>query len=337
MGRFTKTVLFLKQLSKTQSFHDALKSSLLAIILYSVIYVFGVISDNFLSLLFQIGLWYALIEIILSIIRSIMLTAYRVKYNYEYNHYDNYTAAIIHILTAAKLFVLFAVFLSIFNIKITQFLTSISIVAVALVLIFKEHITNLVNGVAILFSQAFQIDDFVQIGDMRGKIKDINLQYVVIKNDKGQATHIPNAIIFTKDVINISQSEDKFIQTKLVLQTKIPFSEFKEEVEKLLPLKLIAQNIETKSTTINIESIDKDNYTVGVHISVNTFTLSKERKIKAIVNQVGLESLQVIMAKQSVPVVEVSDKVLNADIVVSPQISQTSLDSNSSLTPNGKP
>jgi small-conductance mechanosensitive channel len=289
MGRFTKTILFIKQILKTQSFHDAIKSSLLALILYFVIYVFHYAFDNVLSLILQIGLWYALIEIVASIIRSIMLTAYRIKYNYEHTHYDNYTAAIIHILMAAKLFVLFAIILSVFNIRIVDFLTSISIVAVALVLIFKEHITNFVNGVAVLFSQSFQIDDYVQIGDVRGKIKDINLQYVVLKNDKGQVTHIPNAIIFTKEVTNISQSEEKFVLLKLQISSKISYVDLKAHLEKVLPAKFSELSIEYKQLQFSIDSVDKETYTLSSYIQVTTFTLSKERKIKSTINQAIVE------------------------------------------------
>lgn len=93
-----------------------------------------------------------------------------------------------------------------FGIRPLEFLTSITIVAAAIALLTKEYITNIVNGLIMMFSDQLDIGDKIQIGRHTGFIRDITLINLVLKNDSGEIILIPNTMALTSDVVNYSKN-----------------------------------------------------------------------------------------------------------------------------------
>lgn len=93
-----------------------------------------------------------------------------------------------------------------FGIRPLEFLTSITIVAAAIALLTKDYITNIVNGLIMMFSDQLEIGDKVQIGRHTGFIRDITLINLVLKNDSGELILIPNNMALTTDVVNFSKN-----------------------------------------------------------------------------------------------------------------------------------
>ena len=93
-----------------------------------------------------------------------------------------------------------------FGIKPLEFLTSITIVAAAIALLTKDYITNIVNGLIMMFSDQLEIGDKIQIGRHTGFIRDITLINLVLKNDAGEIILIPNSMALNTDVVNFSKN-----------------------------------------------------------------------------------------------------------------------------------
>ncbi len=93
-----------------------------------------------------------------------------------------------------------------FGIRPLEFLTSITIVAAAIALLTKDYITNIVNGLIMMFSDQLEIGDKIQIGRHVGFIRDITLINLVLKNDSGEIILIPNLMALSTDVVNFSKN-----------------------------------------------------------------------------------------------------------------------------------
>ncbi|GAA0878514.1 hypothetical protein GCM10009119_14820 [Algoriphagus jejuensis] len=93
-----------------------------------------------------------------------------------------------------------------FGIRPLEFLTSITIVAAAIALLTKDYITNIVNGLIMMFSDQLEIGDKIQVGRHTGFIRDITLINLVLKNDSGEIILIPNNMALTTDVVNFSKN-----------------------------------------------------------------------------------------------------------------------------------
>ena len=106
-----------------------------------------------------------------------------------------------------------------FNIKPLEFLTSITIVAAAIALLTKDYITNIVNGLIIMFSEQLEIGDKITVGKNTGFIRDITLVNLVLKGETGEIILVPNNMIFSSDVVNYSKNDSH----QVIIDSEIPF------------------------------------------------------------------------------------------------------------------
>ncbi len=98
-------------------------------------------------------------------------------------------------------FVLIGIMLSL-AINPADFLTSITLVAMAIALLFKDYITNMISGLIIMFSDQFTIGDHIKIGEDQGKIIDITLSNIIIRDEDEDVVLIPNNAAFTLNIVN---------------------------------------------------------------------------------------------------------------------------------------
>ncbi len=106
-----------------------------------------------------------------------------------------------------------------FNIKPLEFLTSITIVAAAIALLTKDYITNIVNGLIIMFSEQLEIGDKITVGKTTGFIRDMTLVNLVMKGETGEIILVPNNLIFSSEIINYSKNDSH----QVIMDSEIPF------------------------------------------------------------------------------------------------------------------
>lgn len=97
-----------------------------------------------------------------------------------------------------------AVFIA-FNIEVAKVLTSLSIVAAAIAITFKDYISNFINGLLMMFTDDISLGDYVEIGKNRGEIIDITLINVHLQSDDHDLIYIPNTTVMNSDVINYTK------------------------------------------------------------------------------------------------------------------------------------
>lgn len=123
-----------------------------------------------------------------------------------------------------------------FGIRPLEFLTSITIVAAAIALLTKDYITNIVNGLIMMFSDQLEIGDKVQIGRHTGFIRDITLINLVLKNDAGEIILIPNTMALTTDVVNYSKNNlhQLIFDAELSIKNELQLNELEGVLEAIL-------------------------------------------------------------------------------------------------------
>lgn len=102
------------------------------------------------------------------------------------------------------IFLFFSV-LILLKIDIRELFTSLSIIAAAIAILSKDYISNMINGMIIMFSNQYSLNDYVKIGSHKGRLLDISLANIQIKNDNGDIVLIPNNTFFNSDVINYTK------------------------------------------------------------------------------------------------------------------------------------
>jgi small-conductance mechanosensitive channel len=122
---------------------------------------------------------------------------------------DNFLYGIGHI--KKVLFALYAglLLLAVLDISLGKALTTLSLLAAAIVLIAKDYISNFINGMYMTFARVVNIGDEVSIGLHKGKIQDITLSSVHIINEDDDLIYIPNSVVFSSDIVNYTRREIK--------------------------------------------------------------------------------------------------------------------------------
>jgi len=144
--------------------------------------------------------------LITDIIHQVVVLIYRSELT---GKRDNFLYGIGHI--KQVLFVLYAglLLLAVLNISLEKALTTLSLLAAAIVLIAKDYISNFINGMYMTFARVVNIGDEVSIGVHKGKIQDITLSSVHIINEDDDLIYIPNSVVFSSDIVNYTRREIK--------------------------------------------------------------------------------------------------------------------------------
>lgn len=134
-----------------------------------------------------------------------------------------------------SIFAIIALMLA-FGINPVGFVTSMTIVAMAIAVTFREYITNMISGLILMFSDQFSIGDRIKVGEYHGKIVDITLANIVVKNDEDDIVLIPNNAAFTEKIVNksVNQSNKLSVKFELPLYAAANMEELEEKLKKLL-------------------------------------------------------------------------------------------------------
>lgn len=122
---------------------------------------------------------------------------------------DNFTTGISQIARIVYSLLFAVIIMSLFAISVKEAITTLSLLAAALVLITKDYISNLINGMYMTFARIVNIGDTVKIADSKGKIIDITLSNVHLLNEDDDIVYIPNNNVFASQIINYTRRELK--------------------------------------------------------------------------------------------------------------------------------
>lgn len=80
---------------------------------------------------------------------------------------------------------------------------------VALSLALQDVLKNLVAGIYLLVEHPFSIGDNITLAPYTGKVEDIKIRYTSLRTVDGQQVLIPNSMLFSSPVVNLSTSEGR--------------------------------------------------------------------------------------------------------------------------------
>lgn len=168
---------------------------------------------------------------------------------------DNFTIGVSHLSKICYGLLIGVLILSLFNITLKEALTTLSLIAAAVVLMTKDYIANLINGMYLTFTKVINIDDQVQIEEHKGKILDITLTNVHLLNDDDDIIYIPNNKVFTSEIINYTRRELKKSNVEFSIDSA--YAPTAAELEKRIidSLAEYSEHIQPESYTLKIQAI----------------------------------------------------------------------------------
>lgn len=201
---------------------------------------------------------FLLLLTIVNIVTALLIIVYRLRKNIPYKYTDNVINGINNLYYLIVTFGLVVMIMGFWGINIKELLTTLSIVAAAIAIISKEYVSCIISGIIISFSKEINIDDYVKIGDIKGKILDINLTKIAVLNDDDDIIYIPNDKAYMADIINYTKKEIK--KVSIDFELGMEYHTTIEQLEKSLSesLKEYYQYIEPNSFNIKIVDVYHD-------------------------------------------------------------------------------
>ncbi|MCA9497473.1 MAG: mechanosensitive ion channel [Nanoarchaeota archaeon] len=234
---------------------------------------------------------YFILNIVFNYGKLVIIYIYLKKNDLQSGYTDNLTVGIERLSFFLNHFLYILILVDVLFIDIKLLLTSLSIVAVATVLIFKEFIANFLNGITLMFSKDFRIKDTVKIGDSKGKIVDFTFHNVQLRNENGDIIFIPNSTFLNKEITNYSRASLKNISIEATILRK-DLEKFEEKKEIIINdiFKNYTENIQNKDNiNILITKLEKEIITLTFELYLPKFSSSTEKAIKTfILKEIGL-------------------------------------------------
>lgn len=116
---------------------------------------------------------------------------------------------VINAIKAVLLVILITMMLGVLGVQMTTIVAVVGAAGAAIALALKDSLANIAGGIMIIITQPFKKDDLIDVGDVSGKVENIDLFLTTLKTFDNKTITIPNGIINTSILINHSLEENR--------------------------------------------------------------------------------------------------------------------------------
>ncbi len=234
------------------------------------------------KLLFDMGISfgkYAIGIILLLLAQTLIIWLYG-RQKRQSQSRGNFVYGIKNIFKALITLVTIVFIFSLFGVDFKSLLTSLSIVAAAFVILFKEYITDFISGIYFGFSQDFEIGDYIQLNENKGKVIGLTLFKTKLLNDDDVIISLSNSKIYVSDLINYTKRDIRILSVDFQLALeKIKSLEILEQ-ELVQSLYEYIQFLDKDSFNLKIVQINKDSMDIKFQYQLKEFNQDKMKEIR---------------------------------------------------------
>jgi small-conductance mechanosensitive channel len=260
---------------------------------YLVFYFERGLSD-FIYRVVEILFYYNVISFGIHFLRLVLTSVYRTRNRFSEDYRDNFITGINNITTIVTIFIFLVYLLFSSGIDLIRFFTTLGLFSVAFAWVFKEKLSNLIDGISLLFSENIRLKDYVRISDKyNGVIKSISFTTTEVLTDNGDLLYVPNDIIANSEVLNYSKGNIKKISLEFSLSSK-DYHKI-DKLEKLMFKKLISKFnrlIDSDSFKLKITKIENTHANLLLEVEVTKFTYKLNDAIRKFISREILKFAQ---------------------------------------------
>ena len=150
------------------------------------------------------------------------------------------------------------------GIETTSFIAILAAAGFAVGMALQGSLSNFAAGVMILLFKPYKIDDIVEIGDVKAKVKDIQIFNTILQTVKNETVIIPNASAIDDKIINHSTVGN----VRVDLYFHMPYEEQFNKVRSIV-MDIVNNHpkiLKEPKSSVDIESYESHNINVGVFV-----------------------------------------------------------------------
>lgn len=146
--------------------------------------------------------------------------------------------------------------------------TGLGISSVVIALAAQDIAKSFLAGISIISDRPFEIGDYIKVDDFAGTVIDITFRTTRIRNIENQVVILPNSVLTSANIINISKMQKRRYNLVLTLELNTPLEKVKAFVENFREILTNNKDIENETMKIFFNTIS-DN---GIDISIDFYT-----------------------------------------------------------------
>ncbi|MDD6648166.1 MAG: mechanosensitive ion channel family protein [Firmicutes bacterium] len=112
---------------------------------------------------------------------------------------------VINAIKAILIITLITMALGVMGVQMTTIIAVIGAAGAAIALALRDSLANIAGGIMIIITQPFSKDDLIDVGDVSGKVENIDLFLTTLKTYDNKTITIPNGLINTSILVNHSK------------------------------------------------------------------------------------------------------------------------------------
>jgi small conductance mechanosensitive channel len=94
--------------------------------------------------------------------------------------------------------------LSALGVDTTSLIAVLGAGSLAIGLALQDSLKNLASGIMVILTHPFQVEDFVEIAGVSGKVERVDLTQTVLRTTDNRSVIVPNGTVFSSEIINYS-------------------------------------------------------------------------------------------------------------------------------------
>ncbi len=114
-----------------------------------------------------------------------------------------------NIIRVVAVIIIVTMCLGVLGIQIHTIIAVVGAAGVAIALALKDSLANIAGGVMIIITKPFGRDDLIDIGEVSGQVKDIDLFLTTLRTYDNKTITIPNGIVNTSILVNHSKESQR--------------------------------------------------------------------------------------------------------------------------------
>ena len=176
-------------------------------------------------------------------------------------------------------FIMFAGFLQTHGYSVSSLIAGFGITGLAVGFAANTTLSNVFGTISIIADKSFKIGDYIKVGDYEGTVESINMRSTKVRTLDNFLTVIPNNMIASTEVINVSACHRRRIFETFSVTYDTP-NEKLERAVKILE-EILEQTPEiSKDYVVFVETLDASSINIKVHAYVKTKVWAKYLKEK---------------------------------------------------------
>ena len=150
---------------------------------------------------------------------------------------------------------------------------------------------NYVSGFLILFERSLKIGDHVKIDECEGIVKDIRTRFTVIEDISGSETVVPNEMIITTQITNLSRSQSR---TRIAIDVLADQDESIDGLQEILQKACMSCEafLENPPPRVYLIGLEDE----GLRFQVEAWTLNIPQELSAVRSQLNINLVNALSA-----------------------------------------